>query len=55
MARYIDALTDTGFKLIFGKENQSEEILIGFLNDLFEGQKGYEPITRITYANNERV
>ena len=55
MARYIDALTDTGFKLIFGKENQSEEILIGFLNDLFEGQKGYEPITQITYANNERV
>lgn len=55
MAKYIDPLTDTGFKLIFGKENQSEEILISFLNDLFEGQRGYEPISEIKYANNERI
>ena len=36
--RYIDALSDFGFKFYFGSENH-KDILIAFLNDLFEGQK----------------
>lgn len=38
MSRFVDPFTDTGFKIIFGKENKSNEILKAFLNDLFEGQ-----------------
>lgn len=36
--RYIDPLTDWGFKYLFGKET-GKHILIGFLNALFEGKK----------------
>ncbi len=32
MAKFIDPMTDTGFKIIFGKENQSNEILIDIHN-----------------------
>lgn len=28
MAKFIDPMTDTGFKIIFGKEDQSNEILM---------------------------
>ena len=55
MARYIDPFTDTGFKIIFGKENQSELILKGFLNELFRGQPYFEEITELSYINNERA
>ena len=54
MAKYIDPFTDTGFKIIFGRENQSEEILAGFLNDLFAGQPGFEAVTKVKYINSER-
>ncbi|MCH5222911.1 MAG: Rpn family recombination-promoting nuclease/putative transposase [Muribaculaceae bacterium] len=55
MAKYINPFTDTGFKVIFGKENQSEEILRSFLNDLFFNQPLFDPITELHYSNNERV
>ena len=37
-SKYIDPLSDWGFKRLFGSE-PDKEILIDFLNALFEGQK----------------
>ena len=42
---YVDPFTDEGFKIIFGTEGKSEEILRGFLNQLMNddplfGNKG---------------
>ena len=36
MAKYINPFTDWGFKRLFGQEF-SKDLLISFLNDLFEG------------------
>lgn len=55
MARFIDPFTDTGFKIIFGKENQSNDFLRLFLNGLLEGEPGFEPIVKITYRNTEHT
>lgn len=55
MGKYIDPFTDTGFKIIFGRENQSEIILAKFLNDLFEGEPGFEPVKSVKYINSERA
>jgi len=38
LGRYIDPLTDFGFKRIFGSEPH-KELLIAFLNELFKGRK----------------
>lgn len=38
IGRYIDPLTDFGFKKIFGSE-PNKELLIAFLNELFKGRK----------------
>ncbi|MDR0792200.1 MAG: Rpn family recombination-promoting nuclease/putative transposase [Chitinophagaceae bacterium] len=38
IGRYIDLLTDFGFKLIFGTE-RNKDVLIAFLNELFKGRK----------------
>ncbi len=54
MSRFVDPFTDTGFKIIFGKENKSNEILKAFLNDLFEGQPDFDPVEKLHYLNNER-
>ena len=53
--RYIDPLTDTGFKVIFGTEGQSEEILAAFLNELLKDQPLFEPIESVRFINSERV
>ena len=37
MGRYINPFTDWGFKRLFGQEF-SKDLLINFLNDLFEGE-----------------
>jgi predicted transposase/invertase (TIGR01784 family) len=47
--RFLDPLTDFGFKHIFGSE-PNKEILITFLNDLFEGKKN---IVDLTYSPTE--
>lgn len=44
-----------GFKLTFGRENQSEELLIGILNALLCSNDDYEEITSVKYLNNERM
>lgn len=49
MNKYINPFIDWSFKRIFGTENV-KDILIGFLNALFEGE---HVITDITYLNNE--
>lgn len=47
--RFIDPFTDFGFKRIFGSE-PNKDILIDFLNTLFEGQR---QVIDLTYSNNE--
>lgn len=46
---FIDPLTDFGFKRLFGNE-PSKELLVDFLNELFEGRK---IITDLVYNKNE--
>ncbi|WP_439241404.1 Rpn family recombination-promoting nuclease/putative transposase [Lonepinella sp. BR2474] len=48
-SRYIDLTTDYGFKRIFGRETH-KNLLIAFLNDLFQGRK---TIKDLTYNQNE--
>ena len=55
MPKYIDPTYDAGFKLTFGRENVSEELLIGILNALLCTNEDYEEITSVTYLNNERM
>ena len=49
IGRFIDPLTDWGFRHLFGQE-PNKEILIAFLNDLFQGEKH---IADLEYAPNE--
>ena len=49
IGKFIDPLTDWGFRHLFGGE-PNKEILIEFLNDLFEGEKH---IADLQYAPNE--
>jgi len=44
MGRYINPFTDWGFKRLFGQEF-SKELLISFLNDLFEGEFHIKDVT----------
>ena len=55
MIKRIDPFIDTAFKFIFGTENQSEEILMSFLNEIFRGQEGFDNIIEIRYQNPEKV
>ncbi len=49
--KYINPYTDFGFKKLFGSE-MNKELLISFLNALFEG---HEEIRDITYRNTEQL
>ena len=44
MSRYINPFTDWGFKRLFGQEF-SKDLLISFLNDLFEGELHVKDVT----------
>jgi len=44
MAKYINPFTDWGFKRLFGQEF-SKDLLISFLNDLFEGEFHVKDVT----------
>lgn len=55
MSTFINPLTDTGFKIIFGKEDFSEEFLMDFLNELFKGDPEFGNITSLEYRNVERT
>ena len=44
MSRYINPFTDWGFKRLFGQEF-SKDLLISFLNDLFEGELHIQDVT----------
>lgn len=46
ITKFIDPLTDFGFRFYFGSENR-KEILIEFLNDLFDGEKHIEDLEYI--------
>lgn len=49
LTRYLDPLSDFGFKHLFGNEGH-KEIMIAFLNALFKGQK---VITDLSYSATE--
>lgn len=49
--RYISLLTDFGFKRIFGSA-PNKELLISFLNSLFDGE---QVITDVRYLNSENI
>lgn len=49
MSKFINPWVDRGFKLLFGREI-SKDLLIDFLNDLFEGERR---ITDLTFLNVE--
>ena len=49
--RYVNPYTDFAFKLLFGTD-LNKEILIGFLNALFNGE---QVITDVTYLNTEHL
>lgn len=51
MGRFINPFTDWGFKLIFGQEI-TKDLLISFLNDLFDGK---HHITDITFLDKEQL
>ncbi|MCH5218018.1 MAG: Rpn family recombination-promoting nuclease/putative transposase [Muribaculaceae bacterium] len=55
MSIYIDPFSDIGFKAIFGREGQSEEILREFLNEVFRGQPMFDEIKSVTFINAERT
>jgi predicted transposase/invertase (TIGR01784 family) len=50
---YFEPLTDTGFKILFGRES-SNDILTGFLNAVLDGD-GLDPIVSITYLDREKT
>lgn len=50
-ARYVNPYTDFAFKLLFGTD-LNKDILIGFLNALFDGK---EVIKEVTYLNTEHL
>ena len=45
--RYVNPYTDFAFKLLFGTD-LNKEILIGFLNALFDGKQGIWAAKRLT-------
>ncbi len=55
MSKYINPFTDTGFKIIFGKEHVSNDILKSFLNVLFEGDPILSNIKSLEYRPNEKT
>ena len=46
---YINPRTDYGFKYLFG----TEEVMIGFLNEVLKDEPGFEPILKIEYRDKE--
>lgn len=55
MAKFIDPFTDTGFKIIFGQEHVSEELLLSFLKVLFADDPTLSNITSVRYLPSERI
>ena len=55
MEELLDPKYDTGFKLIFGREDVSEDILREFLNSLFENDPELSDIKSVVYMNTEKT
>ena len=53
MSKYINPLTDFGFKYVFGRE-ESKPFLIDFLNQLLADEPGFEPIVSLDYLDKEK-
>lgn len=52
--RFFNPRMDTAFKIIFGRQDVSEEFLIDFLNEIFRDDPDFNDIVSVQYANNER-
>lgn len=52
MGKFINCRTDYGFKFVFGCE-ESQQVLIGFLNETLKSEPGFSPIVEIDYNNKE--
>lgn len=50
----LDPTYDEGFKLLFGREDVSEEMLKELLNSIFEGDSELENIESLSYMNPEK-
>lgn len=48
---YINPLTDFGFKLLFGQE-ENKDLLLSFLNGVFQGER---VITNVEFVDKERI
>lgn len=53
-SKYLDLLSDIGFKNAFGIKGRSEEFLIDFLNQLLEDEPDFDPIVSVEYRNVEK-
>ena len=53
MRKFVNPMTDIGFKMLFGRENRSEEFLIDFINSIFEKEEDFSPIVKIRFLNPE--
>ena len=54
MGRYINPFTDWDFKRLFGQEF-SKDLLINFLNDLFDGEFQIKDVTFFLFLSLIRV
>ena len=50
----LDPTYDAGFKLLFGREDVSEDMLKELLNSIFEGDSELADIQSVTYMNSEK-
>ncbi|MDE5806870.1 MAG: Rpn family recombination-promoting nuclease/putative transposase [Muribaculaceae bacterium] len=49
----LDPMFDVGFKLIFGREDVSEPLLIDLLNSIFDGDPKFGNIVSLSFKNTE--
>lgn len=52
--KLIDPIEDAGFKLIFGRESVSEELIKDLLNSIFANDPLLSNITEVTFLNTEK-
>lgn len=53
MSKFINPMTDFGFKYIFGRE-ESKPFLIDFLNNILKDEPGFDTIISLEYLDKEK-
>ncbi len=49
ISRYLNLMTDFGFKFVFGRE----DVLIDFINETLRDEPGFEPVTSLEFLDKE--